>query len=239
MATKNEIVNIALIRVGNSKFITDIDTDVSEEASIIKRLYDMSLEAMLTKHFWSFARTFRALTLIEEDPLEEDLDVTEFPFSYVYPEDCLYIKRIVNNISREPHADEKVFFHEAFDRENNRKIIYTDMEDAVIEYTTNDVTEAEFPAYFSRALTYMLAYEMSMSILSSNSTSVSDKLYPHYQKNLFDAIEVDANSQQNDPRPIDSFTRSRFNRYTRGTFRGFRANDSRRYFDTSVERGRT
>lgn len=210
MNTATDIVNLALLALGQNDALVNLEGDTSPEGVIYNKLYDKCLRRLLKKHFWSFATSFQKLTLIEEDPLEDILDRVEYQFSYIYPTDCLYIRRVVNETTRSPIPENQVTYKTLYDRTNSRLIIYTDMEDAVIEYTTRDVVPCVFPDEFEDALVYLLAYESSRSILASNSSALATEMYTHYVKKREEAIAIDTNSQQQDPRPMGSVNRARF-----------------------------
>ena len=207
--TKTEIANNALLFLGQLYTISNLDDDTSAEGIAIRQVYDKTNDELLRANFWSFSRSFRKLVLVEQDPLEDLNDANEFEYSYLYPTDCLYIKRVVNEIGRVPVRQEQVTYWKAFDATNQRLLIYTNMEDAVIEYTSNDVPIELYPPEYCFALSRLIAYKIGLAIMTSNTTANIENLYKQYRQDLKTAIARDANEQQYDELPRSEFLRAR------------------------------
>jgi hypothetical protein len=128
MATKTEIANDALNRIGSSE-INDIDTDTSVEATTCKRHFERARKAYLRDADPGFARKEVALALVSG---EED---SKYEHVYAYPADCMKAREIFNPAS----TTEVIEFDKGTDAAGNSKTILTDQEDAVLIYT-RDIT---------------------------------------------------------------------------------------------------
>ena len=92
MSSQLGIVNMAISHLGSAKEVAILEVEKSQEASAARRFYDESLEATLSDFPWPFATRFAALALVEESP------TTEWAYSYRYPTDCYYLRKIHSGI---------------------------------------------------------------------------------------------------------------------------------------------
>lgn len=148
--TKTQICNMALFHLGMSKEIANVDStsETSEEARTMRVFWDVAKEEALSQYAWPFARKVAALGLVEEDPTDE------WAYSYTYPSDCAVITKIQSGLRLDTRQS-IIPFEVASDEDT--KLIYTDLEDAVCEYTRNLSSTALFIPEFSIALSYLLA----------------------------------------------------------------------------------
>ena len=89
-SSTTEIANLALGHLGIGKDIANLDTESSQEAKAMRRYYDICRRTVLQEFTWPFATKFVTLGLVEEDPT----DAEEWAFSYRYPADCLFLRRL-------------------------------------------------------------------------------------------------------------------------------------------------
>lgn len=200
MASKTEICNLALSHLGYGKEIADLDTEQSQEASACRRFYTTAKQAILEDHDWSFATEFATLALIEANP------TTEWAFSYRYPTDCLKIKRILSGI-RQDTTDTQVPFKLLQD--TSGLIIYTDMEDAQIEFI-KDVTENYLPAQFNLAFSFRLAAYLAPRITGGDPFKMKEEMLGQYALELQRAKINNMNEERLDTRPESEFIRTRY-----------------------------
>lgn len=181
--TKVSICNLALSHIGIAKEIQDFDADKSQEAAACRRFYDICLEETLRDLYWPFATKFAALAVVEEDP------TSEWAFSYRYPSDCLYIRRFLSG-SRNDSRQTRVPYKLGQDDEGT--LIYTDVEDAEIEYVKNETDTSKYPIDFAMALSYKLAGLIAPRITAGDPFKLKDmatKMYIfHIQKAAANAM---------------------------------------------------
>lgn len=148
MATKTEICNLAIIHLGSAKEISNLDTDQSSEGSVFRRVYDDVLRAVLRDAEWPFASKVLSLGLIASNP------TTEWGYSYRYPSDCVQFRRILSG-KRKDTKDSAIEYKIL--RDSAGRIIYTDQETAVGEYTMLNDDPEQYPSDFVLAFSFRLA----------------------------------------------------------------------------------
>ena len=84
-----DIWNTALSHLGISKEVASVD-ESSAEAKACRRFYDTTIKAVLKDYSWPFASKIATLNLITANPNDE------WAYSYRYPSDCLFFRRILS-----------------------------------------------------------------------------------------------------------------------------------------------
>lgn len=154
MASKLDIINLALLRIGESP-IQSID-EGSTAANTAKLLYDNSRTAILRDFDWNFA-----MKTIPQATVESDMPGC---IAYVVPADCL---RVVELFDGEGGSHSSVWY-----RVYGKKI-YTHEPVGYIKYVSDEEDTSKFDSKFTEALTYKLAGELSMSVKQSESLMAS------------------------------------------------------------------
>ncbi len=195
MASITDVCNMALSHLGISKEIGNVTTEQSTEAAACRRFYDSTRESVLTDYAWPFAARFYILNLVEESPNNE------WAYSYRYPSGCLTIRRILSGL-REDTDDSKIPYKIAQDDQGI--LIYTDKEDAEVEYTADVDDEDLFSASFKLALSYRLAGYIAPRLTAGDPFKLGDKAMAKYELEISKAVatafnENKMNSPQNTP----------------------------------------
>ncbi len=176
------ICEMALSRIGVPVQITDDggfgliagSDDSTIEQRVCEQWYSRVRDAVLEDAPWTFAKKFITLTQHSDGVGKEWVD--EWEFAYLYPEDCLTLRRFVNDVGTG-------FYEQGYDypftapRYGDRlwawkyriaidagvKVILTDVEndDADIEYTYRVEDAALFPNQFVSALAWRLGSEIA------------------------------------------------------------------------------
>jgi hypothetical protein len=148
-----DICNMALAHVGIGQRIEAL-TDEGQEAAQCDQFYDKAREATLRDFDWPFAEKTIALALTEEDPN------TEWEFSYTYPVDCIRARRILTGTGNSftPRVPFKIA------RGTASSVIHTNLEDAVLLYTSDEKDPGLFDGSFVVALSYRLAMFIAMPL---------------------------------------------------------------------------
>lgn len=200
MASKTEICNLALSHLGVSKEIANLDTERSAEASACRRFYETARDAALRDFPWPFATVMQPLGLIEEDPN------TEWAFSYQYPVNCMKIRRILSG-SRNDDRQSRVPYKIA--RGSSGAVIFTDAEDAEIEYTFKETDAGRYQPDFIMALSLRLAAYIAPRITAGDPTKLGDRALSLYRFELSKAEATSVNEEQDDELPESEFIRGR------------------------------
>lgn len=149
MASKIEIINLALAHLGSGKEIASID-ERSQEAEAARRVYDTALDETLRGYSWPFATKIRALDLIQQDPN------SKWEFEYGYPTDCLWFRGIVPPTGEEDDPPPHQIGHG-----ESASVIWTDEQDAEAEYTVRVTDTNRYPPDFRLAFSFQLAALMA------------------------------------------------------------------------------
>lgn len=188
---KTDVANLALGRLGVSGTITDLDSDNSTAAKIIKRHYSLALEELLEKHHWKFARRVQELTLLSNNP------DNVWGFSYYQPASSVVIRQIasngnfINNV--EQYIDSPHQFMEVYD--GSQKLIYCNVKDAHAEYTYRIADNDIMPRHFGDGLAALLSLRIAPSLITNNYPKVKQALNAEAYNDMHAAIADDLNRQ--------------------------------------------
>ncbi len=90
-----QIVNLALSHIGHTIFVDSLATEQTSEAELANLLYEPTRDFVLEDFPWPEATKYITLGLVEEEPNDDWL------FSYRYPSDCLFVRRVVTVLGRQ------------------------------------------------------------------------------------------------------------------------------------------
>lgn len=207
--TKNVVCNLALAHIGVTGQITDIDNEKTEEAKVLRLFYSVALQEILTRGRWKFATRDVALSLVEENP------TPQWKFSYRYPSDCLFLRRLNRDKAQGQPAQYRNITGDAdveyeIVGDETSRLIYTDQENAHCEYTKDIKTFGTLPAHFIMAFSFLLAYYISPKLCRTDSGKLSAEMLKKYEMKFLEALSLnfnEANFKEEDPR--SSLERSR------------------------------
>ena len=194
--TDVKICNLALLHAGSTKFI-DALTEQSDEAEVCSLSYEQARDFVLEDYPWPFATRYAALGLVEATP-NDDWD-----FSYRYPSDCVFARRLVSSLGRrDPNPPP---FRIGSD--DTARLLYTNQEDAVLEYTMRVVDPILFTSKFGEAVSWYLAGLIAPGL--SKNLKFANSMFQMYDivKNRAEAHS--GNEQQQTPEPDSEFIRAR------------------------------
>lgn len=194
MATRLAISNMALAHIGVSRLLTAIDED-SREAAIIEAFWETDLAYALRAFPWPFATRYATLTLHDgdsDDPVNED-----WVYAYRYPTDCLFARRLVVDGTGRQFDPAPPPFREGNDSTVG-KLIYSDQEDAILEYTSGaSGIECHGDAVFQMALSWLTASHLAPALARNGLTA--EKCVRMFEYTLERAKGLAANEQQQGP----------------------------------------
>jgi hypothetical protein len=125
-----EIVNQALSRIGISKQVVDLGTDMTIEAIHARLHITTDIETTLRDYPWPFATTYARLTLVAgsvANPVNAD-----WTFSYRRPWDCIFERRLVLTRGEATDPTPPPF---AIGGDSGGGLIYCNVANALLEYT--------------------------------------------------------------------------------------------------------
>lgn len=198
MLYKTDIANLALGRLGVSLIITDVDTDNSQQAKIIRRYFRMSMDTLLELHPWSFATQYKELVLEEEDP------TPIYRYAYRWPTDCLIIRQLAEDgvFSRsELYEDQKERWEMVYS--SGTPIFYSNVANAHAKFTTRVPDTILMPNHFGRALSAQLAMDIAPSLITNNYAKIKQTFDTDARVDITRGISDDLGRQ---PLPEDSLS---------------------------------
>lgn len=194
MPSKVEIANMALSHLAIGKEIANFETENSEEARAIRRFYEIAKDVTLRDFPWPFATRQGILALIAIEP------TTEWGYSYRYPSDCLYVRRILSGIrndSRQSRAPYKIA------QDDSGLILYTDQQDAEIEYTVRADSPNLYPSDFVLAFSYYLAHLTAPRLTGGDQFKLGAMALKLYSFEIGRAVSRSFNEEQVEE-PVES-----------------------------------
>jgi hypothetical protein len=140
--------------------------------------------------------------LIEENPTDE------WGYSYRYPTDALYIRRILSGIKKDTE-DSKIPYELGQD-DTGGLLIYTNTDEAQVEYTARCDNAGLYPSDFVIAFSYRLASFVAPQVASgTEGNKLAVTMYEFYQRHCAQAIANRLSEEQFGLDVVNSFTRSR------------------------------
>lgn len=200
MASKVGTCNMALAHLGILQTISDIDTEQSSEARVCRLFYEKSKNKTLRDYNWPFAKKYQTLSLVEEAP-NDDWD-----FSYRYPLLCLAIRKILSGIRNDTY-DSEVKFH--IGQDNAGLLIFTDMDEAQIEFTAKCDNPTIFPDDFDIAHSLLLAFMIAPPLTKGDPFKMGLRAFQAYQLMMNQAASNAFNEQKKDNVPKNDLMRAR------------------------------
>lgn len=172
LSSKLDIWNMAISHLGESIEV-GTDRENTAQARACRRFYDICREKALRDAPWPFAKRY---TLLAE--VTTTIPVSEFKYAYRYPADALFIRRILNTVTRNETAQSRIPYRLVSD--SIGKVILCDVQpianatDASLsipwmEYTVNVTDENRFDSDFSEALALLLATRISPRVAGDKS----------------------------------------------------------------------
>ena len=187
-----ELLNLSLLKLGSSAGIVDIN-EATRQAYTGRQVYDHVLRATLRTFPWPFATKYDDMTLVggsEDTPVNGD-----WQYSYRWPDDCLFVRRIVpaTQVGRAFDPNPIPF---RIGRDGDGLLIYTDVveDDAVMEYTTLDCDALFMDDLFVDALTWRIASYMAPALARDD--KLANKCFAMYLQTINLATVVSSREGQ-------------------------------------------
>lgn len=179
MASKANICNMALGLLGVTTQIADLSNPTNDAEISCNLWWDQCVNEMLERNDWKFARGYVQLasTTAPSD---------EYDYAYQLPTNCLVVRYLWDVDAGVRVTD---YEYELFG-----SMLCTKLEEVYLVYTKTVTDTGKFPAFFVRALIYLLAHYLAPK--HAEKGGKAKEMFDDYEKSLARAIEIDA-SQQN------------------------------------------
>jgi hypothetical protein len=194
-----QLANIALARLGVSKKIVSLATDVTVEAEQARLHWGTDVEQTLRDHPWGFATRYADLVLVAGS--ETVKATADWQYSYRAPDGMMKARRIVGQLDQRRHYDpHPITFRVGAD--DTGTLIYTNAEildgmPVTLEYTVRVACPAGVgDAIFRSAFAWRLAASMAPTL--SRDAQKAAFCLQMYQATFADATTEDAQEQQQD-----------------------------------------
>lgn len=155
MSSKIELISNALILIGDLPITTLIGNSRSQ--TVAANLYDNIVKNELSKHRWSFARRKAQLSLLVDEPLDND-----WQSIYQLPTDLITLVKLNPNVKYQIYGTK----------------VYTNLATTLYCDYIKDVAESEWPVYFAKMIEYALARDFASSI--RDSAASADRMAGEY-----------------------------------------------------------
>lgn len=146
MASRVDIWNLALSHIGHRAVIADPD-EATAEANHCRRFYPFALRVALERFAWSFATRRVALAEVINP-------VDHWVFAYALPNQCIAARAVLLPESTDDSKEQDFTIESA---EDGSPILYANVEDAVLKYTTLVEDTNRFTPLFEMTVSYDLA----------------------------------------------------------------------------------
>lgn len=150
------ICNMALGHLG-ARPIAAIDEE-SQEARYCNIFWDNTRDEVLREYPWNFANASKVGGSIDVPTVFEGL----WSFAYLYPVDCVQVRAVTDDGS-----NAKLNFHlilEIMDSGEQRRLVLTEAEVAVLHYTARVSNTAYWDAKFTASMALNLASKVAIPI---------------------------------------------------------------------------
>lgn len=198
--SKTDIANMALSHLASGKVISNLETERSREADVLRRFYNTALEACIREKYWPFTRKISTLALVEENPNDE------WSYSYRYPVDCVEFRRILSGV-RQDNNSTRVPFLIATDEDG--LLIYTNEQEAVAEYRQLITMTPFYPSDFVLMFSYKLAHLIASVVCGGDPFNLGTKAFQLYNEERNKAASSSNNEEQNGPEADSELLASR------------------------------
>ena len=202
MSSRTQICNLALTKIGVSKLISNVDTDTTREAVVMRTLLDQEIDFTLRDFPWPFATQYASLALVAGS--ETEGANYDWRYAYRYPTNCMYVRRIVVPAVGRRDPNPPPF---RVGRDDQGRLIYSNIADAQLEYTARITSSEEFDSMFVGALSWKLAGGAAPPL--SRISGIAEKCMQAYEFEKTKAQSRALNEQQQEE-PLESeFMRAR------------------------------
>ena len=182
------ICNMAIGHLGISQFISDFDTELSNEARVCRIFYDQARDRVLEEMPWHFAKSYVALQDIGSPP-------SKWLYRYRYPLNCVFVRSVTPQ-GLEPEissyfdfATYKYLKRDQFeiieDEANGGLAICCNIPSAMICYTARIKSVALYTALFIDAFSWTLGSDIAAPL--SAVPAMAEKCAQAYTQSLLKA----------------------------------------------------
>ena len=163
--TVTDICNMALGRIGVSRFIADL-SDTSNEARVCAKFYELTRNRVLADFDWNFAKSFVALQDIGSPPIG-------WAYRYRYPNNCLKARVVTYTTTSTSSATpanltvDRIPFEVVEDELNGALAICCNILTPTLIFTKQITNPTLFSYAFINSLAWALASEIGAPLTAN------------------------------------------------------------------------
>jgi len=197
------IATLALRLLGDGRnTVADLQTDTTVQAKACRAVYETARDEVLRDHPWQFAMKRAELAQVEADPNEE------WAYSYRYPSDCLFIRRIPSGIRATKETLAQKIEYE-IGRDDTGLLIFTDVENAEVEYTMKEEDAGRYHPDFVMALAFRIAAYVAPQLAPGDSLQITERMVRFYMASIGKAKGNSENERRPGGQPESEIISSR------------------------------
>lgn len=174
-----DVINKALIHIGSTAKIADIENDDADEAVAVKSVYEDALGEFFRAVNWNFAKAYATLDLLDYVPTDQ------WSFAYSLPTNCFFPRRIVTGTLADSEKSRIPF---EIVHGTAGTILLTEQADPVLEYTILVEDSVRWPADFKRAFALKLAVLIAPAVGKGDPKMVTERVTRQFTKAYRQAI---------------------------------------------------
>ncbi|WP_259556274.1 hypothetical protein [Vibrio harveyi] len=193
MQSKTQICNGALLRVGHTERVANIDSERSLAAEQCREFWQVSLESALEGLNPSFARRIEKLSILSDEK------AWGYKNAYLMPDDCLAAREVVcddYHKTRKVDTVTKIDFIKGQTEDGKKKTIFTDLDNAYLVYTTRNIETHMFDNTTCIAVSLMLGSNLALSL--KKDVKLAQALQSQAMAMFSKSESIDINSQNSD-----------------------------------------
>lgn len=204
MADKTGVCNLALSHLAISKEIANVETERSAEASACRRFFEPALLEAQRDFPNPSNKVIKDLALVSD--LRNIVDA-EWCFNYRYPADCSKAIRILSGVRNDTEST-RVPYRILSD--DTGKLIYTDKENAQLEYVTNNQDPSRWQPDFVMAFSLLLAAYIAPRLTAGDPFKLGERSYQAYLLSNSKSKANAVGEQQSEQPPDSEYINARY-----------------------------
>lgn len=197
-----DICNMALGRIGVSRYISDIN-EPSNEARVCRVFYESTRDRVLSDFDWNFATSYAALQDIGSPPVG-------WLYRYRYPNNCMKVCKVMETPDTDTDTDTEppaVPFSVVEDEANGELAICCNILTPTLKFTRRITIPSLFSWSFINALAWALAAELAIPLAAQPGYATAAN--NAYTASLVQGMARNLNEAKEQPAPESEFLTAR------------------------------
>lgn len=191
--TKVNVWNMALAELSNTNLVT-ADTDTTTEAVTCALFWDTVVDEVSRAVKWPFLLKIVALAGKAATPN------VDWAFSYTFPADCVTFRRVLDSITRLNSDRSLIPYRRTEDK------IYTDVDNAVAEYSVRIAVPTNWPADFALCVSLRLAGWIAPAVAGAEGKAYRKDAWERYDGEIKRAAANASAEERDTPSEVSTLS---------------------------------